>query len=559
MLTYLRIRNLALIEEATVEFAPGFTAVTGETGAGKSILLGALNLLAGGRADRGILRPGSDACDVEAELVLADPELANRVLADAGLPACDCGQLLLRRVIPRERPPRIHVNGAVATLGTLQALGDLWIDFHGPGEPRRLLRPECQLELLDAAGGAAALFPAYRESYDTWRAAQRARAEAEAAGALAPEQEAFLRDQLAEIDALKPDAASIAELEQDFRRVRGSREIAEAVARVMEGLAGERGVAGRLAPVVRAARQLAALDPAAAEFAARIEALAVDAGDVQREAQRLADDLTFDPGWAAKVEERMSAWSELQRRHGAGVEAVVAARARLAARLEASARHEELLAELRDAEGAARREVDRRAAALRAARTEAAGALRAAALPLIATLGFRHAEFAVVLRAAAEPGPSGADEVEFHFSANAGSPAGPLARIASSGELARVMLALKTALADADRTPVLVFDEVDANVGGEVGRVVGRRLAQVAGSHQVLCITHLPQVASLARQHWVVEKEQDAASTRVVLRPVHGDRAAREGELARMLGDRSAASALAHARELLEKGSAQDT
>lgn len=557
MLQHLRIQNLALLESVSLEFEGGFTAVTGETGAGKSVLLGALALLAGGRADRSVVRHGAEACELEAVLWFPEPGAIDAVLEAQGLPRCEDGVLVLRRTIPRAKAPRVQVNGALATVQALQVLGERWIDFHGPGEPRLLLRPEGQLELLDSYGALGEAAQRYGGAYAAWRTAQRALAELTGAVRMSPEELEFAKSRLAQFERVDLTAEGVEALERDHRRAQRSQEILEAVGALVAGFAGERGVPGKLGPLVRQARHLATLDPAAAEVSARVEALAVEAADVAQELAGLSETLAWDASATAALEERMSTWLELQRRHGAGLEAVVAARDTLKRRLAEQGDVEERRAGLEAAVAAAEAAAREEAARLGAERRAAAARLEAEVRPVLGGLGFKRAEFAIRFEEGGALQAHGNAWPEFHFSPNPGSPMQPLARIASSGELARVMLALKAVLARVDATPVLVFDEVDANVGGEVGRVVGARLAEVAAGHQVFCITHLPQVAALAQQHLVVEKTAEADRTTVSLRAIQGDRAARVEELARMLGDRGAASARAHAEELLAPATEQ--
>jgi len=346
----------------------------------------------------------------------------------------------------------------------------------------------------------------------------------------------------------------MAALERDFTRQSRVQEITALAQGLEDGLTGEDGVQVRLAARVREARQLEALDPASRTLAERLAASAIELNDLAAEFGALAQSLTFEPEQAAQLQEKMDAWHDAKRRHGGEVRAVAAARDELRRRLEAQGDIEGALAKLdrqiAGAEAAARKD----AAALRAVRERAAKELAKAAAKGIAQLGFKRADFAVRVVPLAELGPSGDCGAEFLFSPNVGEPLLPLNRVASSGELARVMLALKAVLADLDGVPVLVFDEVDSNVGGEIGRVVGQKMAGVARGRQVFCITHLPQVAAQGDTHFVVNKDQSGERASVSIAPLHTNRKARVAELARMLGDSKAKSALAHAEELLKRG-----
>jgi DNA repair protein RecN (Recombination protein N) len=555
MLQSLRIRNLALLEEVSLDFEAGFTVVTGETGAGKSILLGALSLLAGERAEKTIIRQGAAACEVEASLLFSDPTRIDAVLAELELPATEDGVLLLRRTVPREKAPKITVNGSLATLAALHRLGEVWIDFHGPSEPRRLLREGCQLELLDLFGRAADARQRYRGHYQRWRGllgdAERVRAQ----GRLSPDQLTFLQNELARLDLLDLTAESIEALERDFQRMNRAQELTGLAASLSASLTGEEGVTARVAALVREARALEAIDPASAALADRLASASFELADLGAEFESLGQSLNFDAEQAESLTARMNSWLEARRRHGPDFASVAAAREELRARLESQGDVEGTLARLEAEAEEVHRQAVREAAALRATRERAARELATVAAKGIAQLGFRKADFRIRLAPLEELGPEGDCRAEFLFSPNVGEAPLPLNRIASSGELARVMLALKTVLADLDDVPVLVFDEVDANVGGEIGRVVGEKMALIARTHQVLCVTHLPQVAAQGNSHLVVVKDQTKDRAVVTIEPLHLDRKARVGELARMLGDRTAKSALAHAEELLKSAS----
>ena len=554
MLQSLRIRNLALLEEVSLDFEAGFTAVTGETGAGKSILLGALSLLAGERADKTIIRQGAAACEVEASLLFSDPQRIDAVLAELELPATEDGVLLLRRTLPREKAPKITVNGSLATLAALHRLGEVWIDFHGPSEPRRLLREGCQLELLDLFGRAADARQRYRGHYQRWRGlladAERVRAQ----GRLSPEQLTFLQNELARLDLLDLTTEAVETLERDYRRLNRAQELTGLASSLSAALTGEEGVTARVAALVREARALEAIDPASAALADRLASASFELADLGAEFENLGQSFHFDAEQAEALTARMNSWLDARRRHGSDVASVAAAREEMRMRLESQGDVEGTLARLEAEAAEARRQAAREAGALRTIRERAARELATIAAKGITQLGFRKADFRIRLVPLEELGPEGDCGAEFLFSPNVGEAPLPLNRVASSGELARVMLALKTVLADLDDVPVLVFDEVDANVGGEIGRVVGEKMALIARSHQVFCVTHLPQVAAQGDSHLVVVKDQSKDRAVVTIESLHLDRKARVAELARMLGDRTAKSALAHAEELLKSG-----
>ena len=551
MLQSLRIRNLALLEEVALDFEAGFTAVTGETGAGKSILLGALSLLAGERADKTIIRQGAAACDVEGALFFSDSAGIDALLAALELPPCEDGVMLLKRSVSRDKPPKITVNGSLATLAALQQIGEHWVDFHGPSEPRRLLKEGCQLELLDLYGRAGDAMAAYRIDYEAWRERLEERERMLAETRLSPEQIQFLGNQLAKMDALELNAEAIEVLERDFQRQNRAQELTELVQGLAAGLTGEDGLQGRLALLLREARRLAGLDAASRPLAERLNSAAVELNELGAEFDALGRDFQFDPEQAELLAGRMNSWLELKRKHGGDLASVIAARDDLRRRLDAQGDFAGALARLETGTAAAEKAARKSAGTLRGLREKAAKDLSRIAAGGIAELGFAKADFRIRVVSADNLGPSGDCGCEFLFSPNVGEAPLPLSRIASSGELARVMLALKTVLADLDSVPLLVFDEVDANVGGEIGSVVGEKMAAIGRNHQVLCVTHLPQVAAQASCHLVVTKDQSRERAVVAITPIQASRKSRVSELARMLGDRNARSALAHAEELL--------
>jgi len=551
MLQSLRIKNLALLEEVSLDFEAGFTVVTGETGAGKSILLGALSLLAGERADKTLIRQGAAACEVEASLYLENPAKMDALLAELDLPACEDGILLIKRSLPREKAPKLTVNGGLATLAALQRLGEHWIDFHGPSEPRRLLKESCQLELLDLYGRAGGALSAYAEKYRAWRELLAERERIARETKLSPDQIKFLESQLTRLDALDLTDEAIEALERDFQRMTKAQELINVTSALANGLTGEDGATGRVASLVREARQLENLDPSSKALADRLSAASIELADLGAEFETLSGQFNFDPEQAEQLQANMNTWLEVKRKHGGDVRAVIEARDDMRRRLEIQGDLEGTLIriekQISDAERAARKE----ATVVRAIREKSSRELARIAAKSIAELGFKKADFQIRVVPLDELAATGDCGVEFLFSPNVGEAPLPLNRIASSGELARVMLALKTVLADLDGVPVLVFDEVDANVGGEIGRVVGEKMAAIAKDHQVLCVTHLPQVAAQGDSHLVVEKDQSQDRAVVTISPIQANRKIRVGELARMLGDRTAKSALAHAEELL--------
>jgi DNA repair protein RecN (Recombination protein N) len=550
MIRRLLIRDLALMDRTELELGPGFTVVTGETGAGKSVLLGALSLLAGNRAAKTIVRKGAEECAVEAELEVGDDQRFDEVLKGLDLPSCEDDLLILKRSVHATKSGRISINGGSATLSQLQQLGELWIDFHGPGEPQKLMRVETQLEMLDLHAGLGVALATYRAGWRQRGELLREAEEAATAERLSEDEEAFLRSQLGKLDSLDLTDEAVAKLERDHARSSRAQELALLLGQLEAGF-GSEGLGEVLPKLLKASDDVARIDQDAQALRDRIVSLAAEAEDIRADFARLGRGLSSDDELAAGLDQKMNLWLEFRRKYGPDTSSVREKREGLRRRLSSQGDIEARVAKLKAEAAKVEKELRKQADALHASRTKAAEKLASAARKMLGALGFKKADLRIEV-ASASLGPTGADAVRFLFCPNAGQDLLPLDQIASSGEAARVMLALKTVLAAVDRTPVLVFDEVDANVGGEIGAQVGQELAALGKGHQVFCVTHLPQVAALGHAHLVVTKTQDDKSTMVEIAPVHGKRKERESELARMLGDRSSKVALSHARELLD-------
>lgn len=551
MLQRLRIGNLALLESAELEFDKGLIAVTGETGAGKSVLIGALSLLSGSRADKGIVRRGADACEVEGMLVLDDTTAVDAWLREAGLPECEDGVLLLGRMIHREKPQRVAVNGRSTTLANLQALGEYWIDFHGPGEPQKLFHEHWQLNLLDRYARIWDLRERHAADFAAWRAKVGEIERLRTGERLEPEEIEFLQAQIQRIDDVDVSEEGIAQLETDFRRMSQSQDIIRLASGVQEGLDGDQGLLSRLASVRQAAAQLASMDASTSALLERIDAAMIELQDVAGEYANVAGSCDIDEESAAALSRRMEQWMELRRRHGPEVRQVLAKRQALAEKLAMQGNVNELLEAAQGEADAMESRLRKLSEQLWNKRLEAAQALGRQAASLINQLGFKKARLDIEILRDGVLREHGDSSCRIRFAPNAGQELLPLNRIASSGEAARVLLAMKAILAQADATPVLVFDEVDANVGGEIAGIVGRELAGLGKEHQVFCVTHLPQVAAQGHSHFLVEKTQTDDATSVSIAPIQSSRQARISELARMLGDRSSQAAIQHATELL--------
>jgi len=538
--------------ETSLDLEAGFTVVTGETGAGKSILLGALSMLAGNRVDKTVIRQGESACEVEAALVFPSSDKINTFLEDNGLPPCEENVLLLRRSISRTKMGKVFINGKLCTLSLLSKLGTFWIDFHGPGEPQKLFDWQNQLELLDSYAGSVMEVAVYQELFSEWKSLLRQKEEIQNQSQLSEDELAYYQSQMEQIDAVDIiSEAAIEALESDYNVASQTADLAQHLLQVEEGLSGDDGVISKLGRLVLTSRQISEIDKRTAELTVRLNQAVVELDDINSEFFQIRRKTDFDEVEIAAFQRRMEKWLDVKRKFGPSVKQVIENRERLSLRIEMQADIEGTLGKLDNLIKRKEAELLEAGTNLRAKREKAATNLAKETASLLDSLGFKKARFDVIVYAENAFREHGNSRCEYVFSANPGQEPLPLNKIASSGEIARVMLGLKTILAKLDDTPVLVFDEVDANVGGEIGTVVGDRLAALSDEHQVFCVTHLPQVAAKGKQHFLVDKIQTDDDTKVSIEPIHENEAARLDELARMLGSRRSKVAQTHARELL--------
>lgn len=581
MLLELRVENLLLIEQAQLRLAPGLNVLTGETGAGKTVLAHALDLLLGGRARTGVVRPGAQEAYVEGvfELPRALPdELAERLAPDAE-------EIVLARRVGEDGRTRAYLNGRAATVAELRDVGALLMSFYGQHEHRKLTIAAQQLRLLDETCGPehALRLRACAECFAETRRLQ-ARLEELSALAGARERELDLLEfELAEIDAAAPDQEEYEQLLAARERLRRLDALCSAAASGAEAIAPDAadgaGVATLLARAGGEIEALAGVDPRLDALGERVRALAIESDDLARELRAYAEDAELGRSGAVEltldgVEERLAALERLMRKHGGEIASVLDHAARARARRDEIAGAEVALEEATGALAEAQAQLDEHVAALRAAREQAAPALERGVREQLGALAMPDATFGVAL-SPREAGPAGGDAIEFLIAPNPGVPAGPLREIASGGELSRVMLALIAAATGAGaarraggakargsgarqrREPAhaaaaaetLVFDEVDAGIGGHAARAVGTRLHELGRTRQVLCITHLPQIASLGDRHFAIAK--DTSEQRARTSVVQLEEREVVSELVRMLGaDAEDASARRHAREL---------
>lgn len=548
LLSLLRIKNLALVEELEWELAPGFTAITGETGAGKSIIIGALKLLLGERADKSLIRTGAESCTVEAIFEGDDFDELNPRLEEAGAERSE-DELLLKRSFSLGGSTRQFVNGSPATLALLKTIGDELVDLHGPHDHQSLLAPERQLALLDGFAHAEPALAVYRQLFRDLQslvAEERALRTAESARA---QELDLLRHQVQEITAARLQPNEEDDIHDRYRLASNSRRLIELATTISRQLSeSDDAVLNRLAETQRLLRELEKIDPGLTESAEAHAAAVIELGEIARTLDRYAERLDLDPEQLAQLEQRVTLLETLKRKYGGSLEEVSAFGEQAAERMRKIEGRDAELERLAGAIAEGRAKLKKAATALRKLRTVGAPKLAKTIRQNLADLGFRQSEFEARLAPNDEPKLSGTESLELLFSPNPGEPLKPLRTVASSGEISRVMLAIKSALATQDAIPLLVFDEIDANVGGEIANAVGAKMRTLAAKHQVLCITHLPQVAAAATHHFVVTKEVAHGRTFSELREVKGK--ARQEEIARMLGGKTD-SALQHAAALL--------
>jgi DNA repair protein RecN (Recombination protein N) len=568
----MRIRSLGVIDDAVVELSPGFTAVTGETGAGKTMVVTSLGLLLGGRADAALVRIGAKSAVVEGRIAVpADAPAAVRA-EEAGA-ELDDGALLISRTVSAEGRSRAHLGGRSVPVGLLSELADDLVAVHGQTDQQGLLKPARQRGALDRYAGDAVAVPLakYASAYRRLRAVTveveeittRARERAQEAD--------LLRFGLEEIAGVEPRAGEDIELAAEAERLGHAEALASAATSAHAALAGnpeDPEVVDASTLVAGASRALEAVrshDPALSALADRLGEIGILLGDVAGELAGYADDLDADPLRLAAVEERRAALTQLTRKYGADIDAVLAWAEEGAARLAELEGDDDRLGELTAERDALRGELAGLAQALTDARQETASRFAAAVTEELASLAMPHARVSIAISSTEVPegsdgvvvdgrtvayGPAGVDEVELLLAPHPGAPPRPIAKGASGGELSRVMLAVEVVFAGTDPVPTYLFDEVDAGVGGKAAVEIGRRLARLAKSAQVVVVTHLPQVAAFADRQLLVEKTNDGMVTRSGVQVLEGEDRVRE--LSRMLaGQEDSETARAHAEELL--------
>ncbi|HEX4629989.1 MAG TPA: DNA repair protein RecN [Chthoniobacterales bacterium] len=549
-LSLLRIRNLALVEDLEWQLAPGFTAITGETGAGKSIIIGALQLLLGDRTDKSLIRTGAESCTVEAAFAGQELKQLASLLDESGIESTE-DELIVKRSFSTAGTNRQFINGSPTTLGILKRLGDELVDLHGPHDHQSLLSPERQLALLDGYAHNAETLRSFSEAYRRLQSLRAEHASLSTAESAREQEIDLLRHQINEITGANLATGEEEEISSRYRLASNSKRLLELAAAISRRLSeADDAILPQLAETQRLLRDLEKIDPDKSALADAHAACVVELSEISRVVAQYAEQLDLDPAQLAALEERVTLFETLKRKYGGSIPEVIAFGEGAAERMRKIEGRDAELERLNQEIEGARGEVERIGHALHKARSKAAPKLAENIRANLRDLGFRQSEFEVQLAALEEARPAGFDSVELLFSPNPGEPAKPLRLIASSGEISRLMLAIKSSLAAQDAIPLLVFDEIDANVGGEIANAVGEKMRKLAAEHQVLCITHLPQVAAAAATQFVVTKEVVGGRTHSRLSEVSGK--ARQEEIARMLGGKTD-SALKHAATLLKR------
>jgi DNA repair protein RecN (Recombination protein N) len=547
------------VADLTVELLPGYNVITGETGAGKSILIGALNLVLGERADRTLIRSGSDMCSVEAVFdtsALKAP--LKSFLEQNGLEPCEEGQLVLKRSFSTAGTNRQFINGSPTTLNILASLGEWLVDIHGPHEHQSLLNPARQLEILDAFGNLEGDRDAFGEMVRRRATIQGEKAQLIVDEKTYSQQLDLLRFQANEIEGARLQPEEEQQVEQEYRRASNAAKLLQLSQTAIDLLSeNESSLLSQAGIIGRTLQELQRVDPPAASFLKLHEETVAGMSELKAELSRYAEKMDVEPARLRELEERLNLIQSLKRKYGGTITEILAFGEEARRKLHSLEQRETELARLNAEMQKIEADLLKAGEALSAKRRKIIPRLSKAVSEQLSELGFKQSRFDVLLTSADADGLAhhasrltshGFDTIEFQFAPNPGEPPRPLRSIASSGELARVMLALKTVLAAQDQVPVLVFDEVDANVGGETANVVGEKMQQIAKKRQVLCITHLPQVAAPAAAHYVATKQVKAGRTTSEITLL--DKKARVIELTRMLGGQTEA-ARKHAEALL--------
>ena len=538
MLTELRISHFALIESLELEFSPGFQVLTGETGAGKSLLVDALILLLGGRASAEHIRSGAREATLEAVFSVSGNAPILEKLKEWDLLPDGTQELLLRRTLSREGRSRMYVNGALVPLHQMVELGGWLVDIHGQHEQQSLLSSKVQLDVLDAFGGLPALRDEYATHYHRWQDLVRAVADVTQRAKERQEREEFLRFQCEELGKAQLVPGEDEALLREHKKLQNSGRVLEIVHQAYDLLYGNQSsVLSQLTEVRKLVHELGTIDDNVREWNEPVEGGITQVEELVWATRNYKDGFEHDPARLAQIDERLALLQRLKKKYRESLEELLARQTRIQSELEELANVEERTQDLRQQVSQAYQDACALGRKLSEARQAVTKKLEERVTTELAHLMMDKSRFHVGFTAVSEveqAGPRGLDQVEFTFCANPGESLQPLARVASGGELSRLMLALKTVLASVDQVPVLIFDEVDAGIGGNVAATMGQRLKALGQTHQVMCITHLPQIAAHAHHHCLVKKE--SVNQRTVASVTRLSAEEREEEIARMLG-----------------------
>ena len=550
MLSVLRIKNLALAKSTRVELGPGLNVITGETGAGKSVLIGALGLLLGNRADKGLIRTGEDACGAEAQFTLHDADVLNEILAEYGIEPCEDGVLVIRRIVKSSGGGQAFVNDCPVTVQVLKKIGNHLVDIHGPHDHQSLLQPEEQLEILDSFGHSWEERENYEEQYEKVTQLRDSIKALQGDDQEMAEQIDRLAYKIQEIEDAALEEGEDEELLKEHTLLGNAQAIQDIGMMATRGLIEDEGAAfDVLVSCRQAVAGLKGMLPDAASWLEELDELTNRVQELGTDINRTVSDLDYNQERLLWLDDRITLYQQMKRKYGAEVADILdeceAAKSKLE---DLQTRGAQLIAKEKELEGALGR-LGKAGMELRNKRKSAAVLMSRAIQKELHSLGLKNSRFGIAFTDA-PPRHSGMDSIDFVFSPNKGEHEQPLRQIASSGEMSRVMLAAKTILAAHDRIPVMVFDEIDSNVGGETAGSVGRKLSELSVNHQVICITHFPQVAVFGRTHYAVEKMEENERTHSDVRKLTEDE--RVQEIARMMGgDTRTTVTLEHSREML--------
>lgn len=539
MLQLLKVLNFALIEQAEIEFDTGFNVLTGETGAGKSMVVDALSVVLGGRSSVEMVRSGCDQFRIDAVFTLRQHKALQALLVEQAIPQEDDGLLFLSRTVSRQGKNTVTVNGTPAPLSLLRTIGDLLLDMHGQHENQALLRPESYLGLLDGADSAITpLLADYQAAYDAWRQTKEKIAEIDRDERQRVQRLDMLQWQIAEIEAARLKEAEETELPAQVSLLAHAEKISAAVGAAWSSLSdGDEREKGAITILQECRRHLdnaARFDASLSQYAGQIGQIVVQLDDLAPELRDYLDQVEYDPAKLSRLQDRLDLIQRLKQKYGGSVAEVIEYAQRANKEVAALACHEEILQDLRKQLQRQENDLQAKAVALSEQRNQSALTMGRMVETYLQELGMPGGKFSVLLEMGEKFSPTGRDSILFEFSANPGEELRPLAKVASGGELSRVALAIKTVCSRNDGAQVMVFDEIDAGVGGHTARKVAENIARVAWQKQVLCITHLPQIASMADRHIHIEKKPVGERTQTFVRVLPEPE--RLNELARMIG-----------------------